>query len=247
MTFSFLKFSKGNAKLDKNTLIFNLPAGRTCPGAKNCLAFVVNENGKRIIKRSKDTEFSCFAADSEQRFPNVFNQRKYNLDLLNKSFKENGFNGMVNLITNSLTYYQVKHNNSTNVLTKVRIHESGDYYSMDYLKAWLEVCKNKPSLKFYSYSKSLNFFDGLALPSNFYLTKSYGGRYDHLIKDNERSAKVVFSESEAINQGLAIDKDESNCFKDDPFALLIHGRQQAGTHASKSVWALKNKKRRQAY
>lgn len=239
MTYPFLKFSKGNAKLDKNTLIFNLPAGRTCPGAKNCLAFVVNENGKRIIKRSKDTEFSCFAADSEQRFPNVFKQRKYNLDLLNKSIKENGVAGMVNLICNSLTYHQCIHNN----ITKIRVHESGDYFSKTYLRAWLEVCKFKPSLKFYSYSKSLHFFDGLELPSNFYLTKSYGGRYDHLIKDNERSAKVVFSESEAINQGLAIDKDESNCFKDDPFALLIHGRQQAGTHASKSVWALRNKKK----
>ena len=28
-----LNFSKGNAKLGKHTLIFNLPAGKTCPGA----------------------------------------------------------------------------------------------------------------------------------------------------------------------------------------------------------------------
>jgi hypothetical protein len=46
-----LTFSKGNAKLGKQTLIFNLPAGRTCPGALYCKSFaVVDANGKRSIQ-----------------------------------------------------------------------------------------------------------------------------------------------------------------------------------------------------
>ena len=35
-----LKMSKGNKKL-KNTLIFDLPAGKTCPMANECKSYVV--------------------------------------------------------------------------------------------------------------------------------------------------------------------------------------------------------------
>ena len=45
-----LKMSKGNKKL-KNTLIFDLPAGKTCPMANECKSYVVmNDNGKTSIK-----------------------------------------------------------------------------------------------------------------------------------------------------------------------------------------------------
>ena len=61
-----LNFSKGNAKLGKHTLIFNLPAGKTCPGALYCKSFaVVQYNGKRKIHDGDDTIFRCFAASSE--------------------------------------------------------------------------------------------------------------------------------------------------------------------------------------
>ena len=45
-----LKMSKGNKKL-KNTLIFDLPAGKTCPNANECKSYaVMNANGKTSIK-----------------------------------------------------------------------------------------------------------------------------------------------------------------------------------------------------
>ena len=45
-----LKMSKGNKKL-KNTLIFDLPAGKTCPNANECKSFVVmNAKGKTELK-----------------------------------------------------------------------------------------------------------------------------------------------------------------------------------------------------
>ena len=51
----------------------------------------------------------------------------------------------------------------------------------------------------------------------------------------KRWAIVVNSEDEAIKKGIEhigkpyeIDKDDSHCFKPDPFALLIHGTQKKG-------------------
>ncbi len=48
-----LKMSKGNKKL-KNTLIFDLPAGRTCPNSDKCRSYaVMNNNGKTYYYRRR--------------------------------------------------------------------------------------------------------------------------------------------------------------------------------------------------
>lgn len=36
----------------------------------------------------------------------------------------------------------------------VRIHDSGDFYSPDYVKAWIAVIKKHPSVKFWAYTRS---------------------------------------------------------------------------------------------
>ena len=128
---------------------------------------------------------------------------------------------MSNLINDSLLA------NKKNI-NKFRIHESGDFYNPLYLEAWLNVAKFNKDIKFYCYSKSLEYFLKVLLPNNFYLTASYGGRYDYLIDNGyfTRYSKVVFSENEAKRLGLKIDIDDSLCFGDEPFALLLHGLQE---------------------
>ena len=117
---------------------------------------------------------------------------------------------------------------------------------MAYLDAWLAVAKIKPHLKFYCYSKSLNLFLNKKLSSNFYLTCSMGGLYDHLIPHFKRYAVVVYSKSEAYTLGLLhngegyhIDKDDSSCFIDKPFALLLHGSQPKGSTAAAALSQIK--------
>ena len=60
---------------------------------------------------------------------------------------------------------------------------------------------------------------------------------------NLRSAKVVFSVSEAAELGLEIDHDDSHAAKptlrDNSFALLIHGTQPKGSAASVALKELK--------
>ena len=225
---SFLKFSQGNAKL-KQRLIFSLPAGKTCPGALFCKSFaVLQDNGKRKIQDGKQTEFRCFAASSEVQYDAVYNLRANNMELLMRSVIEGS---MVDLINTSVQHHRKKN-------TKlVRIHESGDFFSLGYLNAWIEVAKQNPDLKFYCYSKSLDFFLDLVLPENFYLTASYGGKFDHLIDQGlfPRFAKVYKTEEEAMADGLEVDHDDSHCFGDKPFALLVHGTQPKGSEWSKAI------------
>ena len=236
---NLLKMSKGNKKLSKDTLILSLPAGRTCPGADKCKSFVeINKDNKRTLKRGNDCIFTCFAASEELRYPNVFNSRKYNFDLINSYVLKNDLKGLTELINRSIQ------TNRKNVL-KVRIHESGDFYHPLYLKAWINVARLNKDIKFYCYSKSLKFFMKVLLPNNFYMVASYGGKYDYLIDQGyfTKYSKVVFSEDEAIKLGLKIDKDDSLCFENKPFALLLHGLQEKGSKAGEALKEIKRNKK----
>jgi hypothetical protein len=51
----------------------------------------------------------------------------------------------------------------------------------------------------------------------------------------KRIAYVVYTEQEAADRGLEIDHDDSHCFGDKPFALLVHGSQPAGSDASAAI------------
>ncbi len=233
-----LKMSKGNAKLSKDTLILSISAGITCPGSNNCKAWVTLKDDKRILNRGFESMFTCFAASEELRYPNVFKSRKYNYDLINSYVLKNDLKGLTDLINRSIQ------SNRKNI-TKVRIHESGDFFNIIYLKAWLNVAKLNKDLKFYCYSKSLKFFMEVLLPNNFYMVASYGSRFDYLIDQGyfPKYSKVVFSEDEAVRLGLEIDKDDSLCFGNKAFALLLHGLQEKGSEAGEALKLIKRKKK----
>ena len=246
-----LKFSKANAKtqalandaelaeyLQGNRKIYSLDllSGWSCPHAKDCLSkAMVQDNGKRKIKDGKDTKFRCFSASQEVQYTNVYNSRKHNFDLL----RNLRYNDMYELINDSLP-------KNAGI---VRIHVAGDFFSEEYMHAWYTVALNNPKILFYAYTKSLRFWlaiNEFPILHNFVLTASYGGRDDHMIDQfNLRSTKVVFSEAEAEELGLAIDHDDSHAAKpslrDNSFALLIHGTQPAGSEASTALKKLKGK------
>ena len=246
-----LKFSKANAKtqalkndseladyLTGNRKIYSLDllSGWSCPHAKDCLSkAVVQDNGKRKIKDGRHTKFRCFSASQEVQYTNVYNSRKHNFDLLRKL----SCGEMVDMINQSLP---------TNAGI-VRIHVAGDFFSQQYMEAWYTVALLNPNILFYAYTKSLRFWlaiNEFPVLHNFVLTASYGGTHDHLIDEfNLRSTKVVFSEAEAEQLGLAIDHDDSHAAKpslrNNSFALLIHGTQPAGSEASTALKKLKGK------
>ena len=230
-----LSLSIGNGKLKNDRLIFNLPAGKTCPGALFCKSFVIlDENGKRKVKDGEHTEFRCFAASSEALFDAPYQSRKANLEAIVNALKVS-VNACADLIDQSIQHHRTKK------VTMVRIHESGDFFSGLYLDAWIQVAIRNPDLKFYCYTKSLQLFQYMKLPANFYVTASKGGKWDPIIEAGQfqRYSVVVKDEAEANALGLEIDHDDSHCFGDKPFALLVHGTQPAGSTWGQAIRARK--------
>lgn len=218
-----LKFGIGNAKLNTTIGTFSLPAGHTCPFAKECLSSSDRFTGK--LTDGKHCKFRCFAAMGEARATNVRKARWNNFDALKEA---DSVVNMGKLIQEFIP----------SAIEKVRVHVSGDFFSEKYFLAWLNVAKNQYKRLFYGYTKATPFLVEYRkyLPKNFRFTASRGGTLDSLISIHRlRCAEVVFSVEEAKEKGLEIDHDDSHAISGKKsFALLLHGGQPAGTEASKA-------------
>ena len=233
-----LKFGDPNAKLKKmikaklglRLKTFTLPAGHTCPAAKDCFSRADRVTGK--VTDGPDTIFRCFMASAEARSPSLRKLVWHNLGLIKDALVD-GVDACADLICESLP----------SKFDIMRVHVGGDYFSKNYLQAWIEVAKRNPDKVFYSYSKSLHLFKQFGLPENLVLTASRGGKHDDLIDlHGWKEALVVYSEQEAIDKGLEIDHDDTHAaFGKENFALLIHGTQPKGSMASQALQAIKRK------
>ena len=129
----------------------------------------------------------------------------------------------------------------------IRVHVSGDFFNLAYLRGWYEFARRNPSVQLYAYTKSLRFVVATLneCPNNFRIIASRGGRSDELIDQHGlREARVVYSEAEAEALGLEIDHDDSlAAFGSDSFALLIHGTQAKGTKAAEALKLINREKR----
>jgi len=216
MVLGKLKFGKGNAKLGNNVYTFDLPAGWTCPFAKTCLSKVVD--GK--VVDGPHTQFRCYAAS---------------IEALRKQVCQNHWRNLQILLTSPNMRYEIDECIPVKA-SKIRLHSSGDFFSLKYMRAWRDVAKSNPHIMFYAYTKAIPFWLRLGeLPRNFVLTASLGGTHDLLIKKHKlRYCKVVFSLEEAEKSKLKIDHDDSLAcnWKVKRFALLLHGIQPANSKAS---------------
>ena len=242
----FLKFSKGNAKLSKR-LIFNLPAGHTCPNAGVCRTMADPDTGKiqdaPRIGNALGNEFRCFAAMAETR-PAVRAARWHNLNAIIETIADAQLDPVQAVAdTIALAIWGIQ--SVDNPYKLCRIHESGDFFNSTYFLAWLQVAREHPEITFYAYTKQLEYWLGVHqsghIPDNFYLTASLGGDQDYLIQRYpdvfQRVAQVVYTEDEAGCLDLEIDHDDSHCFGNKPFALLVHNNQRKGSDAAKALAA----------
>jgi len=113
----------------------------------------------------------------------------------------------------------------------LRIHDSGDFYSPEYLLKWAEIARRLPNVQFYAYTKQVILLKRLAsqLPENLKLIQSLGGKLDHLIDRSLPHARIFATLDELQSAGYA-DASES----DKPAAtrgvnligLVIHGNKK---------------------
>lgn len=248
-----LTFSSENSKLGGNIATFSLPAGWTCPFAHLCLKKVhrdrvmdpekegtfriSDKTGEKIpykgdvkVEKGEDAEFDCYAANMEMQYDAVRANRWHNYDLLQDA---GDYKAQADLIIRSLNFFF----DSDGPKNEVRIHESGDFYNGEYLKAWIEVAKNFPNIKFYAYTKSIPLIkkneDAINGVPNLSITLSDGGLRDRdLETTNFKEAKVYNTPEEVLEDGLMVDLDDSlakeSGGKDKNFALLVHGTQVKG-------------------
>ena len=84
----------------------------------------------------------------------------------------------------------------------VRIHDSGDFFSAEYLATWVRIAHRARDVLFYAYTKEVVMFkDYGAFPPNFRYLYSTGGLQDHLIEEGDRHADVFTNEAEISAAG----------------------------------------------
>lgn len=157
---------------------------KTCPNAGRCAA-------------------GCYARSGSYRFSNV--ARKYEARLK---------------LTQSVEFFDIMVSEIETAIAKaskrgkeclIRIHDSGDFYSLDYYLTWSRIMKHfDGQCNFYAYTKQVEMFQSLSqddtyeMPQNFTLIFSYGGKQDHLIDpERDRHSAVFQNEIELALQGYA--------------------------------------------
>ena len=243
-----LRFSPGgdNAKLKelqkkmgRKLYTFSLVSGESCPYADKCLAKVqIAKTGKRSIWRGPEMEHQCFSASMELIFPAVHNQRIHNGNLI-LELAARDYKAAADLICASMPQD----------CSLLRIHVGGDFKTRPYFKAWCLALSRMPNILAYAYTKSLPFWvlerELGTIPENLILTASVGGKADSWIwKHKLRYVRVVHTVKSAERfWRLPIDHDDSHAcmpeYRNQNFALLIHGKQPAGSPAMRAVTALK--------
>jgi hypothetical protein len=92
----------------------------------------------------------------------------------------------------------------------VRIHDSGDFFSRDYLDGWISLADRFPYILFYAYTKEVAMLEEADLPPNFLICYSMGGRQDHLVEKETMRHADVFPDLEAIEEAGYMSQHDSD-------------------------------------
>jgi len=83
----------------------------------------------------------------------------------------------------------------------IRIHDAGDFFDDAYLLAWLRICRARPDVNFYAYTKEVDRFRRLTEPNppaNFLWVYSYGGTQDAALNPATDRVADMFPDEAAI-------------------------------------------------
>lgn len=95
----------------------------------------------------------------------------------------------------------------------VRIHDSGDFFSEEYLLAWLAIASHTPDVLFYCYTKEVGLFKRVvegAAPDNFLWCYSMGGKQDYLVDKQRDYHADVFPDEQAIEEAGYFSQEASD-------------------------------------
>lgn len=223
--------SLGNSKLkhcgkayNLKIAAFDIPAGFTCPAANLCHSrAIVDETGKAHVVDYGNVR--CFAASIETVYKNVRDAHWRNLD----ASKSDSF---IDTISAELRKYKIQ---------SVRIHASGDFYSLPYLLHWVKIAQQNPDITFWGYTKMASFIKILNAQPNMRFVYSMGGKMDdYAVKHNLPRAYIITDNAQAVELGIPVactpahkSNDYEHIMGGNSFALMIHGTQPKGAKSKK--------------
>jgi hypothetical protein len=148
---SNIYLSNGNLKLRSDAknhfLIWNLPAIKTC------------------LWRTALCEKFCYAKKAETLYRDVLPCREQNLE---ESYKDTFVKDMIDHIR-----WNISRKALAGKKVWFRIHESGDFYSLEYLKKWISIAEQFPGVTFLAYTKAVRLVAQLDyIPENFVIRYS---------------------------------------------------------------------------
>lgn len=121
----------------------------------------------------------CYAIKAQVRFPTALAFRER---LLQRSKSYLFVEEIIAEINKAKSKKEVK---------AVRIHESGDFYSQEYLDKWVKIAKQLPDVKFYAFTKRKKDFDFTEAErtNNFVIIDSL--KFNGLNYDTEHNIKLL--------------------------------------------------------
>jgi hypothetical protein len=193
-----------NSKIKKSnvrTFNFGIPAFESRTGFKTCPNAAACAEG--CYARSGAYRFSNVAQAFERRLTMTMTDDF--IDLMNREIK-------------------------VNRAERIRIHDSGDFYSIDYTMRWFAIMHANPNVEFYAYTKQVSMFKTLEaqglMPANFRLIYSFGGKEDRLIDVKRDRHSMVFENTEEMLAAGYADANENDDVALDPnpkIGLVYHG------------------------
>lgn len=185
-----------------------LTDGRTmnvCPKAGACASFCYALNGTYMFKNVRGAHERNLRMTLDELSDW---KRAMMLELSHKRFRPNNEERLAGY---DLQLDQWAENWRVTGGAAIRIHDSGDFYSVEYLKAWIEIAEVFKDVLFYAYTKDVKMFREHAegkTPVNFRWIYSMGGKEDSLVnKDTERHADVFTDLDEMEAQGYTSQED----------------------------------------
>lgn len=160
-----LKWSFNNKKVSKlGAVSFSIPAFRSADGFHTC-------------PKAGGCASLCYARQGRYVIPSVAGTREFNLAKVR---------GDLSIFLRETTEDLQRIKNPI-----VRVHDSGDFFSQEYMDVWFTLARLFPTKQFYAYTKSLHL-NWRAAPKNFQIIQSVGGLLDDRI-DTTRSHSRIFA------------------------------------------------------
>lgn len=154
----------GNMKLP--FYAFSSLPGFDCPGAGACLYGEGNQHKEKNFGKGWCYSFTAW------RYPAAFFRQLQNSILLRSNAGRETVANQFHEIPAGRT---------------LRLYVDGDFASLEILRFWMDLCKTRPDLSIYGYSKSWDLFLALdkqnySFPANYLLNISSGSRYGDKLK-----------------------------------------------------------------